>query len=79
MIYMYIDVECMNTLERGNNLWEMFLFFSFEVCQHPHSGMRAWGAEAVTSLIRAALAHEFQPPLEQQQVHFEHTNTQCYG
>ncbi|KAJ8301796.1 hypothetical protein KUTeg_020783 [Tegillarca granosa] len=33
------------------------------VCLHPHQGMRCWGAEAVTSLVKAALGHQYDPPL----------------
>ncbi|XP_050413409.1 protein MON2 homolog [Patella vulgata] len=36
-----------------------------KVCQHPYSGMRNWGAEAVTSLVRAALAFKYDTPLEE--------------
>ncbi|KAK7482827.1 hypothetical protein BaRGS_00025993, partial [Batillaria attramentaria] len=39
--------------------------FVQHVCQHPHSGMRNWGAEAVTSLVKAVLNHKFEPPLHQ--------------
>ncbi|KAJ8401396.1 hypothetical protein AAFF_G00386270 [Aldrovandia affinis] len=37
------------------------------VCQHPNSRMREWGAEAVTSLIKAGLAFKHNPPLSQSQ------------
>ncbi|PVD25080.1 hypothetical protein C0Q70_15578 [Pomacea canaliculata] len=36
-----------------------------KVCQHPHSGMRSWGAEAITSLVKAVLNYKFDPPLHQ--------------
>lgn len=49
-------------------LFAVYLTFPLQVCQHPHLGMRNWGAEAVTSLIKAALRHPFDPPLHQQQV-----------
>ena len=42
-----------------------------QVCQHPHLSMRTWGAEAVTSLTKAALAHKFEPPLHEQPVSIE--------
>ncbi|CAG5125832.1 unnamed protein product, partial [Candidula unifasciata] len=35
------------------------------ICQHSHAEMRSWGAEAVTSLVKAALAHKFDPPLHE--------------
>ncbi|CAE1291411.1 Protein MON2 homolog [Acanthosepion pharaonis] len=35
----------------------------FPVCQHPHAAMRSWGAEATTSLVKAALSHTYDPPL----------------
>lgn len=39
-----------------------------QVCQHPNSRMREWGAEAVTALIKAGLAYKHDPPLAQNQV-----------
>ncbi|KAI1883388.1 hypothetical protein AGOR_G00230920 [Albula goreensis] len=38
-----------------------------EVCQHPNSRLREWGAEAVTSLIKAGLTYKHDPPLSQNQ------------
>ncbi|PFX29349.1 Protein MON2-like [Stylophora pistillata] len=38
---------------------------SNKVCQHPHTKMREWGAEAVTSLVRSALTHDHDLPLKQ--------------
>ncbi|KAG9335215.1 hypothetical protein JZ751_005570 [Albula glossodonta] len=38
-----------------------------QVCQHPNSRMREWGAEAVTALIKAGLAYKHDPPLSQNQ------------
>ncbi|KAH9494503.1 Endocytosis and vacuole integrity protein [Bulinus truncatus] len=35
------------------------------VCQHSHNEMRSWGAEAVTSLVKAALAHKYEPPVHE--------------
>lgn len=40
----------------------------FQVCQHPNSRMREWGAEALTSLIKAGLTFRHDPPLSQNQV-----------
>uniref|UniRef100_A0A7M4EM04 Protein MON2 homolog n=1 Tax=Crocodylus porosus TaxID=8502 RepID=A0A7M4EM04_CROPO len=37
------------------------------VCQHPNSRMREWGAEALTSLIKAGLTFNHDPPLSQNQ------------
>lgn len=39
-----------------------------QVCQHPNSRMREWGAEALTSLIKAGLTFNHDPPLSQNQV-----------
>jgi len=41
---------------------------SLQVCQHPNSRMREWGAEALTALIKAGLAYKHDPPLAQNQV-----------
>ncbi|KAI4066997.1 MON2 homolog, regulator of endosome-to-Golgi trafficking [Homo sapiens] len=38
-----------------------------KVCQHPNSRMREWGAEALTSLIKAGLTFNHDPPLSQNQ------------
>ncbi|EHH66450.1 Protein SF21 [Macaca fascicularis] len=38
-----------------------------QVCQHPNSRMREWGAEALTSLIKAGLTFNHDPPLSQNQ------------
>ncbi|XP_042637142.1 protein MON2 homolog [Orycteropus afer afer] len=38
-----------------------------KVCQHPNSRMREWGAEALTSLIKAGLTFTHDPPLSQNQ------------
>ncbi|XP_043944224.1 protein MON2 homolog [Protopterus annectens] len=38
-----------------------------KVCQHPNSRMREWGAEAMTSLIKAGLAFKYEQPLSQNQ------------
>ena len=40
-------------------------FVYFQVCQHPHGGLRNWGAEAITYLIKAALGHKHTPPLHE--------------
>lgn len=39
-----------------------------QVCQHPNARMREWGAEAITSLIKAGLSFKHEPPLSQNQV-----------
>lgn len=41
---------------------------SCQVCQHPNTRMREWGAEAITSLIKAGLSFKHEPPLSQNQV-----------
>uniref|UniRef100_G3UJW0 Protein MON2 homolog n=1 Tax=Loxodonta africana TaxID=9785 RepID=G3UJW0_LOXAF len=38
-----------------------------QVCQHTNSRMREWGAEALTSLIKAGLTFNHDPPLSQNQ------------
>ncbi|KAL4226462.1 Endocytosis and vacuole integrity protein [Mactra antiquata] len=35
------------------------------VSQHPHTGLRNWGAEAVTNLVKSALAYKHDPPLHE--------------
>ena len=52
-------------LSRVEVLWKPVTAHLLEVCQHPHNGMRCWGAEAVTSLVKAALNHPYDPPLHQ--------------
>ena len=44
------------------------LFFTLQVCDHPHSAMRSCGAEAITSLVSAALLHNYDPPLHENKV-----------
>lgn len=39
-----------------------------QVCQHPNARMREWGAEAITSLIKAGLSYKHQPLLSHNQV-----------
>lgn len=39
-----------------------------QVCQHPNTRMREWGAEALTALIKAGLAFKHDPPLAHNQV-----------
>ncbi|XP_074659312.1 protein MON2 homolog [Tubulanus polymorphus] len=51
-------------LPRVGVLWKPLTAHLLEVCQHPHAGMRGWGAEALTSLIKAALMHAFEPALD---------------
>uniref|UniRef100_A0A6I8RD77 Protein MON2 homolog n=1 Tax=Xenopus tropicalis TaxID=8364 RepID=A0A6I8RD77_XENTR len=38
-----------------------------QVCQHPNARMREWGAEALTSLIKAGLAFKHEPQLSENQ------------
>ncbi|XP_033121689.1 protein MON2 homolog isoform X2 [Anneissia japonica] len=52
-------------LSRVEVLWRPVTAHLLEVCQHSHSRTRDWGAEAVTSLIKASLAYKFQPPLHE--------------
>ena len=44
------------------------LFFTLQVCDHLHSAMRSCGAEAITSLVSAALLHNYDPPLHENKV-----------
>uniref|UniRef100_A0A8C3RTL7 Protein MON2 homolog n=1 Tax=Chelydra serpentina TaxID=8475 RepID=A0A8C3RTL7_CHESE len=48
-------------------LWRPLTGHLLEVCQHPNSRMREWGAEALTSLIKAGLTFNHDPPLSQNQ------------
>lgn len=50
-------------LSRIEVLWKPVTAHLLEVCQHPHAAMRSWGAEATTSLVKAALSHTYDPPL----------------
>ncbi|XP_064632193.1 protein MON2 homolog isoform X2 [Lineus longissimus] len=52
-------------LPRVEVLWKPVTAHLLEVCQHPHVSMRSWGAEATTSLVRAALGHKYTPPLHE--------------
>ncbi|XP_066580371.1 protein MON2 homolog isoform X1 [Amia ocellicauda] len=54
-------------MDRIEILWRPLTGHLLEVCQHPNSRMREWGAEAVTSLIKAGLAYKHDPPLSQNQ------------
>ncbi|XP_018603012.2 protein MON2 homolog isoform X2 [Scleropages formosus] len=54
-------------MDRIEILWRPLTGHLLEVCQHPNSRMREWGAEALTSLIKAGLAYKHEPPLSQNQ------------
>lgn len=54
-------------MHRIEILWRPLTGHLLEVCQHPNSRMREWGAEALTSLIRAGLTFSHEPPLPQNQ------------
>ncbi|TKS73713.1 Protein MON2 -like protein [Collichthys lucidus] len=54
-------------MDRIEILWRPLTGHLLEVCQHPNSRMREWGAEAVTALIKAGLAYKHDPPLAQNQ------------
>ncbi|KAL4612788.1 hypothetical protein GN956_G23196, partial [Arapaima gigas] len=54
-------------MDRIEILWRPLTGHLLEVCQHPNSRMREWGAEALTSLIKAGLAYKHDPPLSQNQ------------
>uniref|UniRef100_A0A2K5C786 MON2 homolog, regulator of endosome-to-Golgi trafficking n=1 Tax=Aotus nancymaae TaxID=37293 RepID=A0A2K5C786_AOTNA len=55
-------------MHRIEILWRPLTGHLLEVCQHPNSRMREWGAEALTSLIKAGLSFNHDPPLSQNQV-----------
>ncbi|XP_056273170.1 protein MON2 homolog isoform X4 [Pseudoliparis swirei] len=50
-------------MDRIEILWRPLTGHLLEVCQHPNSRMREWGAEALTALIKASLAYKHDPPL----------------
>ncbi|KAJ8262363.1 hypothetical protein GJAV_G00165570 [Gymnothorax javanicus] len=54
-------------MDRIEILWRPLTSHLLEVCQHQNSRMREWGAEALTSLIKAGLAYKHDPPLSQNQ------------
>ncbi|KAJ7411472.1 hypothetical protein BTVI_50191 [Pitangus sulphuratus] len=54
-------------MRRIEILWRPLTGHLLEVCQHPNSRMREWGAEALTSLIKAGLTFRHDPPLSQNQ------------
>ncbi|XP_029378301.1 protein MON2 homolog isoform X4 [Echeneis naucrates] len=54
-------------MDRIEILWRPLTGHLLEVCQHPNSRMREWGAEALTALIKAGLAYKHDPPLSQNQ------------
>ncbi|XP_072291285.1 protein MON2 homolog isoform X1 [Eucyclogobius newberryi] len=54
-------------MDRIEILWRPLTGHLLEVCQHPNARMREWGAEALTSLIKAGLAYKHGPPLSQNQ------------
>ncbi|XP_051740951.1 protein MON2 homolog isoform X2 [Ctenopharyngodon idella] len=54
-------------MDRIEILWRPLTAHLLEVCQHPNTRMREWGAEAITSLIKAGLSYKHEPPLSQNQ------------
>uniref|UniRef100_A0A8C5RBZ0 Protein MON2 homolog n=1 Tax=Laticauda laticaudata TaxID=8630 RepID=A0A8C5RBZ0_LATLA len=54
-------------MHRIEILWRPLTGHLLEVCQHPNSRMREWGAEALTSLIKAGLTFNHDPLLSQNQ------------
>nr|XP_022302199.1 protein MON2 homolog isoform X3 [Crassostrea virginica] len=52
-------------LHRVEVLWRPVTNHLLEVCQHPHQGMRCWGAEAVTTMVKAALSHKYPTELHE--------------
>ncbi|XP_078594586.1 protein MON2 homolog isoform X1 [Branchiostoma floridae x Branchiostoma japonicum] len=51
-------------LNRAEILWRPVTAHLLEVSQHAHGQLRDWGAEAITQLVKAALAHDYEPPLK---------------
>ncbi|RWS16388.1 protein MON2-like protein [Dinothrombium tinctorium] len=43
-------------ISRCDIIWKPLTSHLLDVCQHPHLKMREWGAEALTSLVKTALA-----------------------
>uniref|UniRef100_H3C018 Protein MON2 homolog n=1 Tax=Tetraodon nigroviridis TaxID=99883 RepID=H3C018_TETNG len=54
-------------MDRIEILWRPLTGHLLEVCQHPNSRMREWGAEALTALIKAGLTFKHDPPLAHNQ------------
>ncbi|ETE62587.1 Protein MON2-like protein [Ophiophagus hannah] len=54
-------------MHRIEILWRPLTGHLLEVCQHPNSRMREWGAESLTSLIKAGLTFNHNPSLSQNQ------------
>ncbi|KAG8439512.1 hypothetical protein GDO86_005639 [Hymenochirus boettgeri] len=54
-------------MHRIEILWRPLTGHLIEVCQHPNARMREWGAEALTSLIKAGLAFKHEPLLSENQ------------
>lgn len=54
-------------MHRIEILWRPLTGHLLEVCQHPNSRMREWGAEAVTSLIKVGLTFKHEPPFPENQ------------
>ncbi|XP_070611693.1 protein MON2 homolog isoform X1 [Erythrolamprus reginae] len=54
-------------MHRIEILWRPLTGHLLEVCQHSNSRMREWGAEALTSLIKAGLTFNHDPSLSQNQ------------
>jgi len=50
-------------LNRLRVLWKPLTAHLLEVSQHPHSRLREWGGDALTTLIKSALFYEHNPPL----------------
>ena len=55
-------------LDRVEVFWRPLTSHLLDACQHPHLRMREWGAEAITTLTRAALQHSYPTPLKDNQV-----------
>lgn len=52
-------------LSRIEVLWRPLTNHLLEVCHHPHIRMREWGVEAITYLVKSALAYNHATPLRE--------------
>ena len=52
-------------MPRMEVFWRPVSAHLLEICSHPHTRMREWGAEAVTSLVKAAIGYKHAQPLHE--------------
>ena len=52
----------------------IIIFLQFQkVCQHPHSRLREWAGDALTTLIKRATFYDHKPPLSEDLVCYIYT------